>query len=91
MQLRPDELLICVDDQGPGLATAEQEQVFQPFQRLEPAPARNRRGLGLGLPRARAIIDAHGGELTLTHPGADRGLRARVSLPLTGLADSGRD
>ena len=51
-------LLIEVVDNGPGLAAAVAEQVFEPFHSSKSS------GLGLGLAISRAITEAHGGTLT---------------------------
>ncbi|GMG84001.1 HAMP domain-containing sensor histidine kinase [Paralimibaculum aggregatum] len=72
---------ILVDDDGPGIPEADLERVFDPFTRLEPSRSRETGGVGLGLPIARAILRAHGGEVALSRrPGG--GLRAAVTLPL---------
>lgn len=71
---------VLIDDTGPGIPPEALEQVFDPFTRLETSRSRETGGIGLGLPIARAIIRAHGGEVTLANrPGG--GLRARVRLP----------
>ncbi len=83
LELRPDEVAVCVDDAGPGLPEEERENVFLSFYRLEPARARNTGGFGLGLARARAVVGAHGGEIRLTRVPGRNGTRARVSLPVS--------
>ncbi|HEY7683060.1 MAG TPA: HAMP domain-containing sensor histidine kinase [Gemmatimonadales bacterium] len=50
-----------VRDWGPGIPAAERERIFERFARLNSAAPGN----GLGLPIARAIAEAHGGELRL--------------------------
>ncbi len=52
---------ISVSDRGPGIPPADQERIFEPGARL----GADRSGSGLGLPVARAIAVAHGGELTV--------------------------
>jgi two-component system OmpR family sensor kinase len=49
-----------VTDDGPGVPPADRDRVFERFVRLEAGPGRN----GLGLPIARAVARAHGGDLT---------------------------
>jgi signal transduction histidine kinase len=72
---------IDIDDQGPGIAPAEMEAVFEPFRRLETSRNRETGGSGLGLSIARNILHAHGGDILLENlPGG--GLRARVTLPV---------
>jgi signal transduction histidine kinase len=55
---------VTVSDHGPGIPAAEQPHIFERFWR---APG-DRPGTGLGLPIARQIALAHGGDLTVTSP-----------------------
>ena len=76
----PDRRVVVeASDNGPG-PTAEQDvQVFDRFYRGDPSRARDRGGAGLGLPIARSIVEAHGGQLTLrSEPG--RGATFTVDL-----------
>ena len=52
---------IWVDDDGPGIAPAERERVFDRFHRADPARARTAGGTGLGLAIVQTIVSAHGG------------------------------
>jgi len=81
LDLQPNELLVCIDDPGPGIPESEQEKVFLPFYRLEPSRCRNTGGTGLGLSIARSIVRAHGGDILFTQS-PEGGCRARVNLPL---------
>ncbi len=76
----PDRVSLRVVDHGPGIPTAELEQVFEPFYRLETSRNRGSGGTGLGLGIARNIARAHGGELTLLNR-AGGGLEATLTLP----------
>ncbi len=76
----PDNVLIRIDDDGPGIPEELQEDAFRPFRRLEPSRSRETGGTGLGLTVARAIVRAHGGDITLTNR-AEGGLRTELSLP----------
>lgn len=83
VRLRPPEngmVFIDVEDDGPGIPSAELERVFQPFHRVEPSRNRETGGVGLGLPIARNIMRAHGGDVTLANRPMG-GARATVSLP----------
>jgi signal transduction histidine kinase len=65
-----------IADQGKGIAIADQERIFEKFERLE-----NGGGAGLGLAIARRLAHAMGGEITLAStPG--EGACFTVSLPL---------
>lgn len=54
---------VTVEDSGAGFADADLSRVFEQFYRGEAARSRATGGAGLGLAIARAIIDAHGGEI----------------------------
>lgn len=71
---------ITVDDDGPGIAEANTEWVFDPFVRLEESRNPETGGIGLGLAIARDIVRAHGGDIFLTNR-PEGGLRATVRLP----------
>ena len=71
---------VSIADQGPGIPEKELETVFNPFTRLESSRSRETGGIGLGLPIARAIFRAHGGDVTLSNRSAG-GLNARVTMP----------
>jgi signal transduction histidine kinase len=75
------EVEITIDDEGPGIPEPELAKVTQPFYRLDESRSRDTGGIGLGLAIAMSIIQAHGGELTLSNR-TQGGLRARVVLPL---------
>ncbi len=74
---------LLIEDEGPGLSTAELDRVFEPFHRSDPARAPGAGGFGLGLPVARSIARAHGGDVTLRNR-SEGGLAASVRLPLPG-------
>ena len=75
-----EEILVVVEDEGPGIPEAELERVFEPFVRLETSRSRDTGGSGLGLAIARGIVRGHGGEILLENR-AQGGLRATVALP----------
>jgi two-component system sensor histidine kinase GlrK len=56
---------IDVQDQGPGIAQADRERVFEPFYRGERQPLYALRGSGIGLSIVNEYISAHGGRLHL--------------------------
>lgn len=74
------EAVLSVSDKGPGLAPAKLKECIQPFVQEDMSYARPAEGLGLGLPIAKAICEAHGGELVIqTAPG--HGMVAAIVLP----------
>jgi signal transduction histidine kinase len=73
-------VVIEVRDNGPGIAPDELEHVMRPFCRGREAEA-DTSGTGLGLPLARALTQALGGQLRLTS-GFGQGTTARLDLPI---------
>ncbi len=81
-------VVIEVEDDGPGIPPGDLERVFEPFYRGEPSRNRETGGVGLGLPIARNILRAHGGDVALANrplhaTGAGcGGVNATVTLPV---------
>lgn len=75
-----DRAVLTVTDTGPGVPEHQRERIFERLVRLDEARDRDRGGAGLGLPIARALARAHGGDLVnVAHrPGA----RFVLTLPL---------
>lgn len=72
---------ITVDDDGPGIPTAMVEDMLQPFRRGPDERTGGRpTGFGLGLPIVQAIVQNHGGTLTIANR-KPRGLCCRIALP----------
>ncbi|WP_306768510.1 ATP-binding protein [Roseomonas sp. AR75] len=76
----PGQLRIAIADDGPGVPEDELEGVFQPFRRLETSRNRETGGTGLGLPIARNILRAHGGDVVLRNR-PEGGLVAVATMP----------
>lgn len=80
------QAVIWIEDDGPGIAEADLERMFEPFSRGEPSRNTETGGAGLGLTLARAIAEQHGGALTLANRrdrgGKVVGLVATLTLPL---------
>jgi signal transduction histidine kinase len=56
------EVRISVTDTGPGIATEDQERIFEEFQQTE-AGAGQREGTGLGLTLSKRLVELHGGRI----------------------------
>ena len=78
-QIRPDRVIVCVTDQGPGIPPDDMPHIFDRFYR-GPDMARMTKGAGLGLYLSRAIIEAHGGHIWLD-PAPNHGARLCFDLP----------
>jgi signal transduction histidine kinase len=81
-QVRPEQVIICVSDRGPGIAQEDIPHVFDRFYR-SPEAVRQTKGAGLGLYLARAIIESHGGRMWVD-PQPSTGARICFSLPRQG-------
>jgi signal transduction histidine kinase len=78
---------IHVRDQGPGLSPAQRDRAFDRFHTTKAKSSDDLGGTGLGLPVARRLVLADGGELTLTDA-AGGGVDAVVTLPGTTVGKS---
>lgn len=74
------DIIIMVDDNGPGIAPENREEVFKPFIRLDEARNQDESGTGLGLSIARDIAHLHGGKIELGQSPMG-GLRVIIRLP----------
>jgi signal transduction histidine kinase len=91
-QSGPRELEIALYDQGCGMDGSQLETLSRPFSHATAALAARRPGAGLGLPVARRIIEAHGGELRAESPPDTQplalhhfsGTRVWLTLPTVG-------
>ncbi len=61
-QARPEQVIVCVSDEGPGIEAKDLPHIFDRFYRSTTA-VKQTKGAGLGLYLARAIIEAHGGHI----------------------------
>jgi signal transduction histidine kinase len=66
-----DELVLKVEDNGPGMSSEQAEHIGEPFYRGDPSRTRDTGGTGLGLYLAFLVAKAHGGSLRLLNPDAN--------------------
>lgn len=72
-------VLIQVSDDGPGIPLEHREKIFEPFYRVDKSRSRSMGGAGLGLPMTRAILERHGGTISLEDK--PQGTCFRITLP----------
>ncbi|MDH3942685.1 MAG: ATP-binding protein [Anaerolineae bacterium] len=77
--VHPEKVVVCVRDDGPGIAAGDIPHIFDRFYRAGEA-VRKTKGAGLGLYLARAVVEAHRGSIWVD-PGAGSGGRICFSLP----------
>jgi signal transduction histidine kinase len=54
---------VAVQDNGPGISTADQGKIFEEFQQADNSATKKKGGTGLGLSISRRIVELHGGKL----------------------------
>lgn len=81
LRRRGNEAVAVFQDTGPGVPEAEREKIWTRLYRSD--KSRSQRGLGLGLSVVKAIVEAHGGEVTLFSPPGS-GATFTVRLPEAG-------
>ena len=74
---RGREVHLIITDNGPGIAAADRDRLFEPFFTTRRADG----GTGLGLAIARALVEAHRGRLELIETEEGAGSQFRISLP----------
>lgn len=80
-QARATEIVVEINDRGPGVVESDALRIFEKFQR---GRQRARDGVGLGLAICRAIVTAHGGSIGVASR-AGGGASFRFTLPLDGV------
>jgi histidine kinase/DNA gyrase B/HSP90-like ATPase len=73
---RADRMAVTVADEGPGIAEADQERIFDRYERVGDAPG----GIGLGLAISRRLARSMGGDIELQSAPGD-GARFTLLLP----------
>lgn len=74
-------VVISVDDNGPGVPEDQYEEVFKPFYRVDTSRNASTGGVGLGLPIVMDIVHSHGGKIWL-EKSAHGGLRVMIKVPV---------
>ena len=68
------DIVVSVADTGPGIASEDQERIFEPFCQLDSSMRRSHGGSGLGLSISKRFVEMHGGKMWLESPSASLGV-----------------
>lgn len=82
MEVHHDEVVLCVIDNGIGMAAEFIPVVFNLFSQATRTSDRAQGGLGLGLALVKSLVELHGGSVTARSEGIGKGSRVIVRLPL---------
>jgi len=85
-----DGILLYVEDTGIGIPEDHIQRILQPFEQVENAMSRSKPGTGLGLPLAKAMIEAHGCKMVI-HSRLGEGTRVEIHIPETRVIDRSSD
>jgi signal transduction histidine kinase len=81
----PEGARLDVIDDGPGIAEADRERIFDRFHRGDPARSQHTAGSGLGLAIARTLAERNGGTVVLADSdGEPAGAHFVLRLPAAG-------
>ena len=75
-----NNLILIIEDNGPGIPKSEYVNVFRPFYRVDKSRGLNKSGVGLGLSVSLDIAKSHGGNISLFERKGG-GLIVKISLP----------
>ena len=81
IEIRNDEIIVVVKDQGQGLTKADQDKLFTKFAKLSAVPTGMETSHGLGLSIVKTLIELHMGKVWAESEGKDTGSSFFVSLP----------
>ena len=79
-------VVTSVKDNGRGVAVEAQRRIFNLFTQERPTTGMDDPGLGIGLALARALVEQHGGQLSVESLGVGHGSTFRIRLPGAGAA-----
>jgi two-component system OmpR family sensor kinase len=82
-----NEVVLRISDTGIGIGPENLPHIFERFYRVDKARSRKDGGIGLGLAICKSIVEAHGGQITVTST-ADVGTEFEVRLPKRGASIS---
>jgi len=90
LEIKPQELLISITDQGRGIPESEYKQIFERMYRIEQRLKKDPGGLGLGLSLCKALVEAHGGRIWVESK-IGKGSTFYFTIPLKNIAKGNKD
>ncbi len=75
-----NQIIIYIEDDGPGIPIEEYDNVFKPFYKINKSRSDSKSSVGLGLSISSDIIKSHGGNIELDKSEM-KGLKVKISLP----------
>ena len=75
-----NNIIIIIDDDGPGIPKEEYENVFKPFYKIDKSRGNSKSSVGLGMSIASDIIKSHGGNIVLGQS-PQNGLSIKITFP----------
>jgi PAS domain S-box-containing protein len=89
-EIRGNDLLISISDQGRGIDKAEHKKIFERMYRIEQRLQKDPGGLGLGLSLCKALVEGHGGKIWVeSKPG--KGSTFYFTIPLKAVEKGNKD
>ncbi|HKR63365.1 MAG TPA: hybrid sensor histidine kinase/response regulator [Thermoanaerobaculia bacterium] len=76
------QAVICVTDDGVGIAPDRIGTIFELFAQAENAIGRSQGGMGIGLALVRNLVDLHGGSVSVRSDGVGKGCEFKIRFPL---------
>ena len=73
-------LILTIEDDGPGILKKEYDNVFKPFYKINKGRGDSKSSVGLGLSIASDVVRSHGGKISLDKSNLG-GLKVKISLP----------
>lgn len=81
MDVHQDVIVLCIIDNGIGMAPELLPKVFELFAQAERSADRNQGGLGIGLALVKSLVELHGGSVAGHSEGPGKGSQFTVRLP----------
>ncbi|SDK00463.1 sensor histidine kinase [Natronincola ferrireducens] len=85
---KDDRVIILIRDTGIGIPKHKQDIIFEKFRQVEDLLTRSCEGSGLGLPLTKALVEMHGGSISLESQ-CGKGSTFKIQLPVNYLEEDG--